>query len=98
MRLNPELRSNLLMIAKEALHNAVKYSDAKRIQIEMRYAENHLIVGVEDYGNGFEAGGNAKGNGLSNMRMRAEKLGGVCTIRSEPGKGTRVQARVPYKP
>lgn len=95
-RLNPEVRRNLLMIAKEALHNAVKYSDCKALTLEIKSDGNEIIVAVEDYGDGFDANGTAKGNGLVNMRGRAEKLGGECKVVSEIGKGTRVAARVPY--
>lgn len=98
MRLNPELRSNVLMIAKEALHNAVKYAQTGKLKIEMRYDGGNLLVGVQDFGVGFTVDGNAKGNGLANMRTRAQKLGGDCTITSTQGLGTHVLASVPYRP
>jgi signal transduction histidine kinase len=42
--------------------------------------------------------GKAGGRGLANMRSRAEKLGGVCTVGSGPHGGTVVEWHVPLSP
>jgi hypothetical protein len=97
MKLHPELRRNLLLIGKEALHNAVKYSGSPSVSISIDRNGKDIVVAIADRGKGFEAGNSSKGNGLNNMRSRAKKLGGVCEIVSAPGQGTRVTARVPYK-
>ncbi|MCG3119601.1 MAG: hypothetical protein ALAOOOJD_02039 [bacterium] len=97
MKLHPEFRRNLLLIAKEALHNAVKYSGSPRVAVKFETNGEHLVVEIADSGKGFDPAGTKNGNGLNNMRSRAEKLGGACEIISTPGQGTRVTARVPYK-
>jgi ligand-binding sensor domain-containing protein len=97
MKLHPEIRRNLLLIAKEALHNMAKYSGSPAAIFKIDTNGRDMTVAVEDHGKGFDLNGSAKGNGLANMRSRAEKLGGKCEIISELGKGTRVTATVPYK-
>ncbi|MCG3119600.1 MAG: hypothetical protein ALAOOOJD_02038 [bacterium] len=97
LTLHPELRRNLLLIAKEALHNAVKYSGSPSLSVNIDLNGRHIVVAIVDCGQGFESKSSPTGNGLNNMRSRAEKLGGACEIFSAPGQGTRVTARVPYK-
>jgi signal transduction histidine kinase len=97
IKLHPELRRSLLLIVKEALHNAVKYSGSPSVSVNIDLKGKHIIAAIADYGKGFEANGSSHGNGLHNMRSRAEKLGGACEIVSAPGQGTCVTARVPYK-
>lgn len=97
MRLHPEIRRNLLLIAKEALHNAVKYSGSSSVAVKFETNGKQLVVAVADCGKGFDLASAKNGNGLANMRARAEKLGGSCEIFSAPNQGTRVTAMVPYK-
>jgi ligand-binding sensor domain-containing protein/two-component sensor histidine kinase len=98
LKLHPELRRNLLLIVKEALHNAVKYSGSPSVAIDFSLNGKNIVLTIADQGTGFDVAGAKNGNGLNNMRSRAEKLGGVCEIVSLPGQGgTRVTARVPYK-
>lgn len=98
MKLHPEIRRNLLLIAKEALHNMAKYSGSPSVAVKFEVNGSEMKVSVEDQGKGFDVDQAKNGNGLMNMRNRAEKLGGRCEIVSEIGKGTSVTATVPYKP
>lgn len=97
LKLHPEVRRNLLLIAKEALHNMVKYSGSQTVEVCIEMKGTHLTVAVEDQGKGFDLNGKTEGNGLQNMRGRAEKLGGQCEIFSATGQGTRVLATVPHR-
>lgn len=97
MKLHPEIRRDLLLIAKEALHNAVKYSASPVVLIRFALHEKNIRVEIMDEGNGFDPESMKNGNGLNNMRSRAEKLGGFCEITSAPGRGARVRASVPLK-
>jgi signal transduction histidine kinase len=97
IKLHPELRRNLLLIAKEALHNAVKYSGSASVAVKFGTNGKHLVVEIADSGKGFNPASAKNGNGLNNIRSRAEKLGGSCEIISTPGQGTRVTAMVPYR-
>jgi signal transduction histidine kinase len=98
MKLHPEIRRNLLLIAKEALHNVAKYSGSPSVEVRFEANGAEMKVRINDRGRGFEADKAKSGNGLVNMRSRAEKVGGRCEIVSEIGKGTSIAAIVPYKP
>jgi signal transduction histidine kinase len=97
IKLHPELRRSLLLIVKEALHNAVKYSGSPSVSVNIDLNGRNIVAAIADCGKGFESNTSSHGNGLNNMRRRAEKLGGACEIVSAPGQGTRVTARVPFK-
>jgi len=97
MKLHPEIRRNLLLIAKEALHNMAKYSGSPAVAVKFETNGGEMILTIVDQGKGFEIATAKPGNGLINMRSRAEKLGGRFEIASELGKGTRVRAAAPYK-
>lgn len=97
MKLHPETRRNLLLIAKEALHNMAKYSGSPSVEVKIDAAHDKLRVVIVDRGKGFDCEHSSNGNGLNNMRQRAEKLGGTCEIISAPGQGTQVVASAPYK-
>ena len=81
---------NIFRIIQEATNNALKYADANRIAIIISEKEDRIIFRIEDDGKGFVEKDIEAGNGLLNMRQRAEELSSVLEINSEPNKGTRV--------
>ena len=94
---------NLLLVAQEALHNAVHHAGARQIEV---VATGDAVAGsidltVRDDGRGFTPGsqmGPDQGHfGLSGMRERIERLGGTLSIDSQPGSGTTVRAVVPTR-
>ena len=94
-----EVRHNLFLAFKEALHNIVKHAAANEVRVELRLDAAQLTLQVADDGSGFGTGTPAGritcGNGLANMQQRLEEIGGVCEIQSEPGRGTTVTFIVP---
>jgi signal transduction histidine kinase len=88
-------RKNTLLIIKEAVNNAVKYSDATEINISLRLKENHIHIGITDNGKGFDYRVENAGNGLGNMKKRVEEMNGEFLIDSTPQKGTTVSAIIP---
>jgi signal transduction histidine kinase len=88
---NPELRRNLFLAFKEALHNASKYSHAQNIRVSFETDWNIFRLIIADDGVGLEKdvvhGG---GFGISNMRKRMEAVGGSFTLESLPQQGARV--------
>lgn len=92
--LPPTVAAELLRIAQEAVHNAVRHGAAQTVEVALTYAPEALTLAVEDDGRGFEAGEVAGGFGLSSMRQRAELIGAQLTIDSRRGAGTRVVCRV----
>jgi ligand-binding sensor domain-containing protein len=89
-KLNMEYRQQLFMILKEAIHNAVKYSDADKITLSVDIQGKKLTVLLQDNGKGFEDSGKISGNGLHNMKERALTIGGDVSIQSRIGLGTKV--------
>ena len=87
-------RKDLYLIFKEAINNIAKYSYCKKVAITITLDKDEIGLRVEDDGRGFDAAAAATnaatGNGLRNMRQRAEKMMGNATITSEKGKGTTV--------
>jgi signal transduction histidine kinase/ligand-binding sensor domain-containing protein len=82
-------RRNLLLVTKEIVHNAVKYSNASYISIQSCIENKKLTFEIKDNGIGFDTSKPAKGNGLGNIKLRITELGGDLSVDSEPGKGCR---------
>lgn len=82
------LRKNLFLLFKEAINNVAKYSKASIVNIELNRSENKLILAIIDNGTGFDTTTQPSGNGLSNMKSRAEAISGNLSIESAPGNGT----------
>ncbi|CAN5463702.1 hypothetical protein BH09BAC4_BH09BAC4_07590 [soil metagenome] len=100
-RLSPAMEIGLYRIAQEALHNAIKYAEAKTIQINLQQNPDKLVLLVSDNGKGFSIKTPPKEekplpmvNGLENMRTRSRLLNGELTIVSKPKKGTTVTVTV----
>ncbi len=89
------LRKNALLIVKEAVNNAVKYSKATKIVIAMNIENQEVKIEVRDNGMGFNNGKSIGGNGLINMEKRAKELNGIIIIDSSPSKGTCIISRIP---
>jgi signal transduction histidine kinase len=93
--INSDKRRNLFLIFKEAINNAAKYSNALQLKISLVQTHQHLHLTVSDNGKGFDETKVRTGNGLRNLRERATEVGGTLNIKSELGKGTEVELRMP---
>jgi Histidine kinase/Histidine kinase-, DNA gyrase B-, and HSP90-like ATPase len=90
------LRRSLLLAVKEAINNVAKHSQASTMTLCIHQGESNLVVVVEDNGIGFQTGHTGEGrNGLANIIQRMSDVGGTCRISSQPGKGCRVEFRMP---
>lgn len=85
----------VLRIVQEAIQNAVKYAEAHSILVKIQKTDSGLEVIIQDDGKGFEESSIRPGNGLYNMRKRAEELGGKLEVQSNSGAGTTVLLRWP---
>jgi signal transduction histidine kinase len=94
VELSNEQRRNLLLVTKEVVHNAVKYSGANHIKIGGTFFNRTLELIVTDNGSGFDENTVRKGNGLRNIRQRIQEIGGTFALRSGEGTGTTVQYSV----
>jgi two-component system nitrate/nitrite sensor histidine kinase NarX len=93
-----DVQTQILRIIQEALWNIRKHSHAKTVRILLRGEQNgKYTVLIEDDGVGIgkQANGTAGEHiGLSIMRERAARLGGILRLESEPGEGTRVALEI----
>jgi signal transduction histidine kinase len=90
-------RYNLLLAAKETIHNAVKHGDPGTVNLHLGMCDGRFVVTIQDDGCGFdEASAPASTRGCANMRLRMETIGGIFHITSCPGKGTTVTLQAPF--
>ena len=92
-----EVAANLLRISQEAIINAWKHGKPQTISLDLEFFAHELHLRVQDDGRGFDILSSPPGSGfgLTSMRERAERLGGVLTITSTPGHGTTIAVTVP---
>ena len=90
-------RKNIILITKEAINNAIKYSQAAEIQIIITNQNNQIFLSITDNGKGFNTD-SIKGNGLNNMKRRAEELKGVFSVQSSSITGTSILVSFPCIP
>jgi ligand-binding sensor domain-containing protein/two-component sensor histidine kinase len=89
-----DIRRELFLIFKEALNNAAKHSACKNVWINFDAAGRSISLTIRDDGEGFDTSLPPQSNGLSNMRLRAEKLGGQLEVQSSAGSGTTVSVNI----
>lgn len=88
-----EIRRNIFLVMKEALHNIVKHAAATTVAIRMECGAQFKMT-IQDNGRGIDlAALRPFANGLENMRKRMEEIGGTLVIDS--GNGTRITAVIP---
>jgi ligand-binding sensor domain-containing protein/two-component sensor histidine kinase len=94
----PSVEEQLLLIGQEAVSNAVHHGQARRVAVEIDYANDGTRLRITDDGCGFDLASAAAVTGhygLMSMRERAEQVRGRFTIASTPGNGTKVETVVP---
>ena len=92
-----EIGLTLLRVLQEALHNAVKHSGVKRVEVQLREESGEIRLIVSDLGRGFDLKRalQTKGLGLTSMRERVRLINGTISIESKPKAGTKIDVRVP---
>ena len=91
LTLDVNAKRHLLMIAKEAMHNALKYAQAHTVWVRFGVAEGMLYLDIQDDGLGFDPGQGGQGHGLRNMETRAREIGATWTLEAVPGMGTHIR-------
>lgn len=101
-RLPQKVENNIFRIIQEAINNAIKYSEAKRIDVILKQEEGSIIVEVKDDGKGFDTKlvearsvNFESGRGFFNMYERSEYVNGNLDVITSPGNGTIVRLKVP---
>ena len=97
MRLPLEFKRDLFLIYKEVLNNIVRHAEANNVLILIDCRRNRLEMLIEDNGRGFNNLDQEfrEGNGLRNLRMRAQAIGANLKVRSALSEGTRINLTVP---
>lgn len=90
-----ETTGHLIAIIREALSNALRHADARRITIRVSDESDRLVATIADDGKGFDTATAGHGLGLGNIGRRAAEAGGRHTIESGLGSGTTVRVEVP---
>ena len=85
-----ENRRNIYLFCKEAINNAVKYSNASLLELTIKETEGKLEFSVRDNGKGFDAVMVRRGNGLENMQKRADEIGAKLVLQSKENEGASV--------
>jgi len=97
--LNPVVRDEAYRIAGEALRNAFRHAQARRITVEIRYDKRYFRLRVRDDGKGIDEETlrqqSARHFGLPGMRERAEIVGGRLEVWSKLNSGTQVELSIP---
>ena len=94
----PEVRHNVFLAFKEAVHNVVKHAQASETRIRLQLNAESFTVEVQDNGRGMaglDEKAVAQRNGLRNMRKRMEDIHGAFSINQRPEGGTSVRLTAP---
>lgn len=89
----------LYRVLQEALHNVVKHSDVKHVEVQLREESREIHLIISDSGRGFDVQAAMQGNGLglASMRERIRLINGTITIKSKPMSGTTIHVRLPLE-
>lgn len=98
--LGPERRALLFTLASELLMNVAKHADVREAVPRLEAGVGGESLVVADYGRGFDPSAPIRrttrgGMGLASVRDRVDALGGTVMVRTAPGKGCRVEVRLP---
>jgi ligand-binding sensor domain-containing protein/signal transduction histidine kinase len=93
----PEVRHNVFLAFKEAVHNVVKHAQASEVWIRLRLQTGNFTLSIEDNGHGLGAQAAQSRNGLRNMRKRMEDIGGQFEAGAASEQGTVVRLTVPVR-
>jgi signal transduction histidine kinase len=91
----------LLMVVREALHNAMRHGQPTKVHVDIVFEKKKFRVQVRDDGCGFDpevASSQPNGHyGLIGIQERAKRIGAVLILKSWPGVGTELALSVPRK-
>ena len=96
--LSKDVATALYRVVQECLSNVTRHARASRVEVELTGDERFIELMVRDDGVGFDMEAvttSQRGLGLLNAQERLLVFHGICEVNSEPGKGTRVHARIP---
>jgi signal transduction histidine kinase len=89
--LAPDEQIEVFRIVQESLGNARRHADAEHVEVSISQRGGRRLVSVRDDGVGFDEESATLGQGLANMKLRAEAIEGRLSLRSAPGRGTAIE-------
>ncbi len=93
------IEEQILRIGHEALINTIRHARARQIRMELHYEADSLKLRIEDEGCGFSPNSRTHEGGdhcgLSIMQERAERVGGIFMLSTQPGIGTQIEVVIP---
>ena len=92
--LPPYFGRHIIMLFKEAMTNAAKYSKCTRVDFSLSIKGNIISIEVKDNGEGFNFEKIKKGKGLNNMEYRAQQMKGKIQINPVKEKGTQIELKL----
>jgi signal transduction histidine kinase len=97
-RFPTEIETVAYRIIQEALTNVARHAGVHTATVRLLASATHLMLRVDDAGHGFDPSSALAAQttgGLSGMNERVQLIGGVLSIESAPGRGTRIIAELP---
>jgi signal transduction histidine kinase len=89
-----EYKTCIYRVVQEALHNCARHSRAATVRIRVEQERDRLLLNIQDDGQGFDVQ-QTKGLGLLGIQERVTRLGGICQVHSQPGRGTTLSVALP---
>ncbi len=94
--INRDASRQIYLMVKETVNNVIKHAQASKLTLNLNYYPERISIIVIDNGKGFDNKiVEKKGNGLFNLKLRAEHLNGEFKIQSDLGTGTRIEIDIP---
>jgi len=98
IRLAKGVEDQLFRVAQEAISNTLRHSRAERLEMKLLRRVDGVRLSIRDNGIGFELDKKKQVSyGLMSMSERINEIGGFMNIVTAPGKGTRIEIRVPVR-
>lgn len=95
---SPTVARTIFLTTQEALANVARHARAKEVHIRLKATSSAVLLTITDNGRGFNMTKQTHvGHGLSNMRARAEELGGSFHLHSSVGHGTTLSLTLPIR-
>lgn len=96
-KIQTDIQLNLYRVLQEQLNNIVKYSKAKKVDVQLICVDNKARLLIADDGVGFDPAAIKNGIGLENIRRRTKLFNGHVEINAAPGKGCKVLVELPFQ-